>query len=165
MKIEFIPVSKKINLKSFNCGIEELNIYLHRFALPNEKRQISRTFIAVNEDNPITPLGYYSVSMSQIQFNKLPEKLKKGIPRYPLPAMRIGRLARDISVNKKGLGALLLQDAFNRALMISEEIGVHSILVDALNEGAKSFYLKYGFIPFNDKPLTLILPLKTLKAI
>ncbi|MBF9018719.1 MULTISPECIES: GNAT family N-acetyltransferase [unclassified Oceanispirochaeta] len=162
MIINFFPISKGINLKDFDCGDKDLNIYLSRFALPNDKKNISKTFVAINPEDPTKPLGYYSVSMAQVIFETLPQELQKGLPKYPVPAMRIGRLARDLSFKTKGLGPLLLKNAFERAISISSEVALNCVLVDASNEKAKSFYLKFGFIPFNDEPLTLVLPLKTI---
>lgn len=162
MKIEIIPISKSINLKDFDCSVPDLNTYLSRYAIPNDKKNISKAFVAVCDTNPKKPLGYYTVSMAQILFNDLPMEMQKGLPKYPVPAMRIGKLATDLSIQKKGLGELLLKDALTRAVNISSEVALHCVLVDALNERVRSFYMKYGFIPFLEKPLTLALPIKTI---
>jgi GNAT superfamily N-acetyltransferase len=162
MDIKVVPVSKAIAKKPFNCGIEELNRYFKQFAFPNDKKNIGKTFVAISHTDLLQPLGYYTVSMAQILFSELPEDLKKGLPKYPIPAMRIGKLAIDMQYQKKGLGSFLLRDALLRAIRISSEIAIYCILVDALNEKAKNFYLKFGFIPFPATPLTLVLPLKTI---
>ncbi|MBN2535977.1 MAG: GNAT family N-acetyltransferase [Spirochaetales bacterium] len=160
MNINVIPVSKAIINKPFDCGIEELNRYFIQFAFPNDKKNIGKTFVAISPSD--LPLGYYTVSMAQILFSELPENLKTGLPRYPIPAMRIGKLAIDKQYQQKGIGSLLLRDALLRAVRISSEIAIYCVLVDALNEKAKGFYLKFGFIPFPSTPLTLVLPLKTI---
>jgi GNAT superfamily N-acetyltransferase len=162
MDIKVIPISKAITKKPFNCGTEELNRYFKQFAFTNDKKNIGKTFVAISHTDLLQPLGYYTVSMSHILFSKLPENLKKGLPKYPIPAMRIGKLAIDIQYQKKGLGSFLLRDALLRAIRISSEIAIYCILVDAINEEAKNFYLKFGFIPFPSTPLTLVLPLKTI---
>ena len=162
MNISIVPVSKAITKKPFNCGIEELNQYFKQFAFPNNKKNIGKTFVAVSETNPLEPLGYYTVSMAQILFSELPEDLKKGLPKYPIPAMRIGKLAIDVQYQKQRIGSFLLRDALVRAINISSEIAIYCVLVDALNENAKAFYLKFGFIPFPATPLTLVLPLQTI---
>jgi GNAT superfamily N-acetyltransferase len=164
MDIEIIPISKKINRKDFDCGIEELNTYLWQFAVPNDKKNIGKTFVAVEKTNPGKPVGYYTVSMAQIMFNELPETIKKGLPRYPIPAMRIGKLAIDLETQGKNIGALLLKDALLRAVNISSQVALHFVVVDALNEKAKSFYLKYGFTAFEENPLTMVMSLETIKA-
>ncbi|MDA3811989.1 MAG: GNAT family N-acetyltransferase [Spirochaetaceae bacterium] len=164
MDIEIVPISKKINRKDFDCGIEELNTYLRQFAIPNDKKNIGKTFVAVENQNLNKPVGYYTVSMAQILFNELPEAIKKGLPRYPIPAMRIGKLAIDSESQGNKIGALLLKDALLRAVNISSQVALHFVVVDALNEKAKSFYLKYGFSAFEENPLTLVISLETIKV-
>jgi len=163
MEISITPISKDFNLKNFDCGIQELNLYLHQFALRNDRKNIGKTFIAWGSDNPKKVLGYYTVSMAQVLFEELPPELKAGLPKYPVPAMRIGRLAVDSSLHGKGFGSWLLKDALSRAALLSDSVALFCILVDALNDKAKDFYLKYGFKAFEDKPLTLVLPVETVK--
>ncbi len=85
------------------------------------------------------------------------------LPRYPIPSFRIEKLAVDSSMQGKGLGELLLENALKKALQVSSDVAVYCILVDALNQKAKDFYLKYSFLPLNNSDLTLYLPLDTLK--
>lgn len=163
MNIEIIPISKNINKNDFDCGIDDLNLYLRQFAIPNDKKNIGKTFVAVSENKKSQVLGYYTVSMAQVIFNELPDTVKKGIPKYPVPAMRIGKLAVDMRFQGNDIGALLLRNALLRAISISSEVAIYCVIVDAINEKAKSFYIKYGFIPFYENPLTLVLQLKTIK--
>ena len=106
-------------------------------------------------------VGYYSVSMDKIEFQSLPEQYRRGLPRYPVPAMLIGKLAVDRSMQGRGLGKEMLIDAFGKAVRLSSQVGVFAVTVDAFNEQAKKFYLKYGFIPFEDNPLSLFIPMST----
>ena len=76
-------------------------------------------------------LGYYTASMAQVVMEELPGKLKKGLHRYPVPAMRIGRLAVDLRSQGKGIGRSPLRDAFLRALSLSAGVGTYCLLVDA----------------------------------
>ena len=103
MNIEIIPISKKINRKDFDCGIEALNKYLRQFDITNDKKNIGKTFVAVDKSNPDKTIGYYTVSMAQILFNELPEVIRKGLPGYPIPAMRIGKLAIDSEFQGKNV--------------------------------------------------------------
>ncbi len=164
MNIKIVPVSKSIERKVFNCGIDELDQYLRQFSIPNDKKNIGKTFVAVEESKPDKPIGYYTVSMAQILFTDLPDSIKKGIPKYPVPAMRIGKLAVDSNFKGMRIGSFLLKDAFMRAVNISSEVALYCVIVDALNEAAKSFYLKYGFVAFEENPLTLVISLNTIKA-
>jgi len=164
MDIEIVPISKQIKIKDFDCGIEELNCYLRQFAIPNDKKNIGKTFVAVDKSNQTKPVGYYTVSMAQILFNELPDSIKKGLPRYPIPAMRIGKLAIDLKFQGRHIGAKLLKDALLKAVNISSQVALHFIVVDAIDENAKAFYLKYGFTDFEENPLTLVISLETVKA-
>ena len=163
MEINIVLVSKELELNEFDCGIPEMNIYLSRYAVRNTKKRIGNTFVAISGENPQKPLGYYTVSMGQILFEELPESMSKGLPRYPIPSFRIEKLAVDSSMQGKGLGELLLENALKKALQVSSDVAVYCILVDALNQKAKDFYLKYSFLPLNNSDLTLYLPLDTLK--
>ena len=87
------------------------------------------------------------------------------MPHYPIPAVLLGRLAVDRSVQGKGLGEFLLVDALKRVAAASQTIGVHAVLVDALHEAAAAFYAAYGFVPLVDRPLTLFLPLATVRRL
>ncbi|MGL1890918.1 MAG: GNAT family N-acetyltransferase [Spirochaetaceae bacterium] len=164
LNIEIVPVSKKLKLKDFNCGINELNKYLSQFSIPNDKKNIGKTFVAILKDNIDILVGYYTVSMAQVYFKELPDEMKKGLPKYPVPAMRIGKLAVDEKYHGKNIGAYLLRDSFIRAIRISIDVDIKFIIVDALNEKAKDFYLRYGFIALEDNPLTLVISIDTIKS-
>lgn len=160
MVLEFSAASKDFDFKSFDCGEKSLNDYLRFYALKNDKNSISRIFIAYDtQDNTRTVLGYYTVSSAQIAFEDYPEGLSGKIPRYPIPAVRIGRPASSVTARGKGVGAALLKDALHRAVAASQEVAIHCIIVDALHEKAAAFYRKYGFTPIKDDLLTLVIPM------
>ena len=148
-----------LNRSLFDCGISELNDYLQRYARQNHKKGIAKTWVMVNSNNEQVPVGYYSISMAELQQESLSDEQKKGFPRYPLPVIRIGKLAVDKKSQGQRLGELLLVDIFKRGIRISQDIGVVGFLVDAINERAKQFYLKYGFSPLVNSPLSLFLPM------
>ena len=94
----------------------------------------------------------------------LPEDKKKKLPKHPVPVARIGRLAVDNSTKGKGCGRLLVVDALRRIQGASMQIGVYAVVVDAKNDSAKSFYEKFGFIPFQDESMSLFIPLASLPS-
>lgn len=159
----FASLEKKHNRKDFDCGNEELNNYLKRYARQNDKLSINKTFVAVKPDTPLVVDGYYTISSSAIEFHSLPEEKRKRLPAYPIPAALIGRLAVDVSCQGEGLGTELLINALWRIVQASSQIGIYAVRVDAIDERAKQFYLKHEFIPFQDNPLSLFLPIKTVK--
>lgn len=158
----FCPIDGSVEKDAFDCGIPELNEYLKKYARQNDKNGIAKTLVAIPKQENMIVAGYYSVSMSQIQRDSLPESQSKGLPRYPVPAMLIGKIAVDKSMQGRGLGEELLVDALKRATRLATEVGIFAVRVDALNDKAKSFYLKYGFIPFQDQERSLFLPMKTI---
>lgn len=174
----FGPIDKKHQRKHFDCGYPELNQYLSRYARQNHLKGVNKAFVATKTATPLKIDGYYTISSSTIAFASFPKSYQQGIPNYPIPCALIGRLAVDISCQGQGLGSetdnsrrrgdlacrvLLLVDALMRIVKVSQEIGVYAVRVDALDEKAQQFYLKYEFIPFTDSPLSLFLPLKTIE--
>jgi GNAT superfamily N-acetyltransferase len=119
----FETLRKDFARDDFDCGIERPNDFLRRYALQNLKKNISATMVAVSEKNTQKILGYCSVSMAQASFENLPADLAKSILRYyPVPAMRIGRLAVDRAAQGAGLGGELLRHTIYRALDLSREV-------------------------------------------
>ncbi|MEG4085023.1 GNAT family N-acetyltransferase [Microcoleus sp. POL10_C6] len=110
--------------ENFDCGVPELNQYLKKYARQNQRKGIAKTWVAIPQDGDGQVAGYYSISMAELQLELLPENYRKGLPRYPLPVMRIGKLAVTQSMQGKKLGETLLVDAFNRVIRLSEDIAV-----------------------------------------
>ena len=162
--MEFIIVSidNPIHREDFDCGIAQLNDYLKKYARQNDRKGIAKTFVAIADLETRIAIGYYSVSMDKIEFESLPTEHSRKIPRYPLPAMLIGKLAVDRSIQGRGLGKELLMDAFKRAVRLSSDVGIFAVTIDATNQAAKTFYLKYGFISLENNPLSLFIPISTI---
>lgn len=148
--------------ESFDCGKSQLNDYLKKMAGQDAKKGYSKTFVATTGVESKDILGYYSTSASSIEFENIPQNLSKKLPKYPAPSMLIGRLAVDKQVQGKKLGETLLIHALNRAVRATSEMAIFAVRVDALDEEAKQFYLRYGFVPFKDKEFSLLLPMKTI---
>ena len=157
---DFQALDKSFDRDTFDCGSEELNNFLKAKARQNQKAGSNRTFVAVkSDDSDKRVLGYYSLSMGEIDLSNLPEALRKKLPKHPVPIARIGRLAVDKSTQGQGLGKFILVDAMKRVQTASASVGVYALLVDAKDDQAKTFYKKYGFIELVDEPMTLFLPL------
>lgn len=162
MKWQINELDSRFERSDFDCGQAKLDEYLKKYALQNMKKGYAITFVATPIESKLV-VGYYSVSASSIEFVNLPENLNKGLPKYPAPAMLIGQLAVARSMQGQGLGETLLMHALSRAIKISFEMAIYAVRVDASDEQARKFYLKYGFVPLQDIPLSLLLPLKTIK--
>ena len=155
------PLNRNHNRTAFNCGIESLDRYLQHQANQDIKRRVSRVFVVRSRQDETRVLGYYTLSTLSIDLSVLPEKLAKKLPKHPIPAALIGRLAVDVSAQGKGIGKTLLSNAIMRTLAIGDDIEIYAIVVDAINEEAESFYMQYGFVHLASEGNRLFLPLKS----
>ena len=128
---------------TFDCGVASLNEWLRSRALKNETTGASRTFVTVEAESGDVA-GYYCLSASSLALEDAPGRVKRNMPS-PVPIISIGRLAVDERFKGHGLGASLLQDAVLKGIEASRIVGARAFVVDALNEGAESFYRKFGF--------------------
>jgi GNAT superfamily N-acetyltransferase len=147
------------SLQPFDCGAPSLSDWLTRQALKNEASGASRTYV-VCIDN--TVVGYYSLATGAVVRDEAPKPLQRNTPD-PIPVMVLGRLAVDRRYQGQGIGKALLRDAMLRVLQAAEIVGVRAILVHALSEDAKRFYLTHGFLESPLAPMTLCLALGTLR--
>jgi GNAT superfamily N-acetyltransferase len=149
----------------FNCDVEALDRYIHKQAKQDIKRHISRVFVAMLSDNPNQVIGFFSLSTLSIELGQLPETLSRKLPKHPVPAALIGRLAVSKTAQGHGIGKMLLVDAIKRTLSVSDQIAIYAMVVDAINDKAKDFYQKFGFICLSDDSPRLFLPLKSIGAL
>lgn len=156
------PLNRNHNRTAFNCGTESLDRYLKRQAGQDMKRRISSVFVARRRQDETRVLGYYTLSTLSVDLSCLPDELAKKLPRHPIPAALIGRLAVDISAQGEGIGKLLLSNSIKRTLAVSNEIAIYAMVVDAVNQEADSFYKRYGFSHLAHNGNRLFLPLRSL---
>lgn len=157
------PISKPYNREAFDCGDAALNDFLRRYARQTHERGGAKTFLAVGDDDASLVLGFYSVSPASVEFSRTPEIVKQGLARYDVPVFRLGRLAVDKPMQGRGLGGQLLLSAGRRCLRASREVGGVALLIDAKNDGVARWYASYGASPLLDAPLSLILPMTTIR--
>ena len=112
--------------KDFSCGILELDEYLKRYAKKNHKNDIGKTFVYLENEFVI---GFYTINMSSVLFNDLPENYKAGMPKYPIPVAQIGRLAVHSNFQGREIGSALLVDAFKRIKEASLTIAAFAVIV------------------------------------
>lgn len=159
------PLHKHHNRADFCCGIEPLDMYLHKYAGQDIRKQVAATFVLLLEDTA-TIAGYYTLSATSIKLNDLPEEITRNFPKYPfVPATLLGRLAVDQKFHGQGLGEILLMNALQRSLQHSREIASMAVIVDAINDASCAFYTHYGFTPFPDTPRKLLLPMKIIRKL
>lgn len=153
------PIGRHHDRRNFDCGVEDLNAYLRRYARQNHESGGAKTFVAVLSAEPARVLGYYAISPGAIAFADVPDTLTRKLGRYEVPVFRLGRLAVDRSVQGQGLGGDLLLAAGARALAVASEVGGVALAIDAQDGSAARWYECFGVVPLLDDPLKLILPL------
>lgn len=149
---------------TFDCGVSELNAYFHQQVSQDVRRNYAACFIAVSKTyNRVA--GYYTLAMSSVPLQNLPEKTSKKLPRYPIvPVARLGRLAVDVKYQGQQLGASLVADAIYRTAQ--SDVAAYAIVVDAKDAKAARFYAHFGFQKLSGSPRTLFLPMsKSIKTL
>lgn len=157
------PIARSHVRNLFQCGNPSLDAYLHRYARQNSERGLAKAYVATLGGNR-NVIGYYTLSAAQILFEDVPPDLARSLPRYPIPAARIGKFAVDVHYQGKGLGAILLLDALRCICATSEDIGILAIIVDAIDGGAARFYRHFGFEDFGGHSLQLYLTMQDASA-
>ena len=162
MAVEISVFSDELDTKGFDCGDRSLNDYLRSYALKGDIGSVCRVFVAHDPAaNPGKVLGYYAASFAQIVFEDVETNFEDSVPRSPVPAMRIEKLARSADADGQGIGARLLKDALLRAVGANREMAVECVVVDAPRDETAAFYRRYGFSPFMEEPRSLALAMGT----
>lgn len=160
------PLGPQHDRAAFSCGNAALDDYLKTKARKEAELGYCAVFILAEDGAPSTIAGYYTLSSYSIALDGIAQQVRKRLPRYPLvPAMLIGRLARDFRFRKAGVGALLLLDALRRAWHASVQIGAYAVAVDAIDESAAGFYGRHGFIPLAGSDNRLYLPMESIRKL
>lgn len=158
------PISKRHDREAFDCGEAALNEFWQRHARKSHDLGGAKTFVAVDDADGKTILGFYSLSPASVEYARTPDIVKRGLARYDVPGFRLARLGVDRKQQGQGLGGQLLLAAERRCLLAAAEVGGVALLIDAKNEGVAAWYARYGAVALEDAPLTLMLPLATIAA-
>lgn len=151
------PLADHHQLADFDCGEPSLNEWLKRRAAKNQANGSSRTYVVCEGD---TVIAYYCLAAGAVGHAEAPAAMKRNRPD-PVPVLVLGRLAIHRDQHQKGIGTALLNDAIRRAIQAAEIAGITALLVHAISEPARRFYLSRGFIESPVKPMTLCLMLAT----
>lgn len=150
------PLDSQHRLEGFDCGKPALNDWLLRHARQAQSSGSAKTFVAAEEDRVV---GYFSLTVGQIDTLEAPERIRKGMGQYPVPVVILARLAVSRQDQGRGIGFGLLQDAIRRTLLIAEQAGIRAMLTHPIDEDAAKFYARFGFIasPLREQQLLLLL--------
>lgn len=148
--LRFEPLDRHHDRRGFDCGEQALDIYLVTTARQHAEKGISRTFVAVDEASPRRVVGYFTLTVAEIDRDLLPTGQRRGMPKGGLPVIKLARLAVDRDFQGQGMGGVLIVEALRRAMAAQVMTGSVAVLVEAESEHAAAFYAKYGFVRLPD---------------
>lgn len=163
MDLKIQVLSKTHDRSIFDCGNDELNYFLKRIARQHITKGISKTFVLVDSERQTKIIAYMTLVVCEILANRIPHEWKKKYPQT-IPAAKLARLAVSLEQQRQGYGELLIVDAMQKTLKVSEQMGIVGLFVDAKHEQAKLYYKQFGFISLPEQLDNLFLPLSTCRS-
>ena len=149
-------------VENFDCGREDLNRYLVRYAWQNQQAGAAQTYVGIVGK---VIVGYHTLAVGHVTLEDAPQRLTKGLAKHPVPVMLLARLATDRRWQGQGVGKALLRDAMHRTLQAAEIAGIRALAVHAKDEDARRFYEHFDFIPSPTDPMHLFVLLKDVRRI
>lgn len=154
------PLAEDHQLESFDSGVPALDEWLRRRARANTVSGASHTYVCTEG---LRVVAYYALSAGAVAVASSPGRFRRNMPD-PIPVVVLGRLAVDRAQQGRGLGRALFRDAALRTLAAADIIGVRGLLVDAISDEARAFYVALGMSPSPLDPMTLMVTLGDLRA-
>lgn len=160
------PLGRHHDRRAFRCGRPELDRYIAHQATQDQRRRVAAVVVLTSNADASRIAGYYTLSASSVHLAEIPTTLSRDLPAYPLlPTFLLGRLAVHLDDQGRGLGERLLIDALRRSAATAERVAAPAVVVDAIDEGAASFYRRFGFIALPGRPEKLFLPMGTIQQL
>lgn len=164
------PLEPGDDRSAFHSGDDDLDRFFHRFTGQNQFRHhVGTTYVAAVEG---TIVGYATVVASHLEVESLPARLRHRLPAYPLPVLRLARLAVDERTAGSGIGLQLLRAVFVVARRMASDVGCIGVVVDAKPQ-AVSFYERFGFVDIDapagrlgdrPEPVVMFVPLSSVQT-
>jgi predicted N-acetyltransferase YhbS len=136
------PLTARHCVDSFNCGKPALDLWLARYARQAQASGSAKTFVVAAADRIV---GYYSLTVGQVDTLDAPERVRQGMGQYPIPVVILARLAVSRADQGQGIGLAMLRDGIRRTLAIAEHAGVRALLTHPIDDDAACFYARFGF--------------------
>jgi GNAT superfamily N-acetyltransferase len=156
------PLDDEHRLNGFDSGVGSLDTWLINHARAAAGAGSARTYVVLDTQQDRV-VGYHALTVASIEHSEATKRAQRSMPKHPIPAMLLARLAVDKTVQGKGIGTFLLKDAMNRALSVAEQAGMRLMLVHAINDEAKAFYEHFGFEASPTDPKNLQLLIKDIR--
>ena len=155
----------------FDCGVDRLNNYLKLSARKQQKDDMTRVYVVVEEGSPRI-LGYHAVNLGMMNVDEL-KRRPRGAPDHgEVPVLFLGQVAVDRAAQGKGLGGILMHHVFEKACVIADAAGCHAIVLDVISDGGeaeftrrKGWYESFGFANFASDPARMFLVMKQVRAV
>jgi GNAT superfamily N-acetyltransferase len=170
--VDFLPLDpRSIDVKTFDCGKEAINVYLRRYAAKNMALNLNRTFVLpyTTGDTPEKPevAAYYTLAHQTLVREELPDPSR--LPRYPVPVILLAQLGIEQRFHRQGLGAKTLVHALRHAYQIASNpkgLPAMGVVLDVLDNDALAFYQSFDFfLPLTDNPMKLFVPMASLETL
>jgi len=155
------PLTDRHDIGDFNSGEPTLDDWLRRRAQANQVSGATRTYVVCQGKRVI---GYYALASGVLAVESARGRFKRNMPN-PIPVAVLARLAVDRSWQGQSLGRALFRDAAFRVAQAADAIGIRGLIVHAISEEAKKFYLTLGFEPSPREPMTLMVSLSDIRAV
>jgi len=156
------PLESEHRTNGFESGVGSLDVWLVKHARSAVGAGSARTYVVIDSEQERV-VGYHALSVASIEHGEATDRARKGMPRNPIPAMLLARLAVDKTVQGKAIGAFLLRDAMSRAVSVAEQAGIRLFLVHAVDDEARTFYGHFGFEASPSDPMNLQLLIKDIR--
>jgi GNAT superfamily N-acetyltransferase len=154
------PIAEHHETNEFQSGEDSLDIWLKRRARSNQVSGASRTFVAC-QGNKV--MGYYALAAGAVFVANASGRFKRNMPD-PIPVVILARLAVDKACQGQGIGRALFRDCAQRVARAADVIGIRGVVVHALSEEARRFYIGLGFEGSPGDPNLLMVTLADLRA-
>ena len=155
------PLADHHDIGDVRSGATSLDDRLKRRARANQSSGAWRTYVLCKDKRVI---GYYALASGVITVESAPGRFRRNMPN-PIPVAVLARLAVDSHWQGRGIGRALFRDAARRMAQAADVIGIRGIVVHAISEEAKKFYLTLGFDASPSEPMTLVVTLSDIRAV
>lgn len=153
------PLNGEHDVSQFSCGKESMDHWLKHIALKSQVAGGAKTYVTTDNGRVV---GYYSLSAGSVSREETTGRFRRNMPE-PIPVVLLGRLAVDKQYQKSGIARGLMRDAAFRVMDAAETVGIRGILVHALDDDARDFYMALGFDPSPIDPHTLFITVQDIQ--
>ncbi|TVT62156.1 GNAT family N-acetyltransferase [Amycolatopsis rhizosphaerae] len=156
-------LEKEDSVNGFQSGAFELDEWLTKYAMVNQRANNAVTYVTATEDRRV--VGYYAITVAGVSKQNVPSEVAGGAPPTEVSCILLARLAVDWQYQDRKIGSALFNDALRRAVMLSKSVGVRAFLIHARDAAARSFYMHHAeLFQSPTDPLHLMIPIHHIEA-